>query len=147
MGSQTVHFHRFARYVARNQVLAKHKDEAVFAHARVAFPTVVHLAFVFPVVDNPKGIFVELLVDAYAIGLGFLHNGIVPLRHIVDALNDLLHMFGAEAVFRKVGTIIDFLVARVAYDAETVLSAVMLDRLETDADILPTTVEVLVGQG
>ena len=37
-------------------LLAEHQDKAVFTHARIAFPTVVHVTIIPVIADDPKGI-------------------------------------------------------------------------------------------
>ena len=125
---------------------AEHQDKAVFAHARIAFPTVVHVTIIPVIADDPEGIQIKLFVHAAAVFLRLLHYAVVPFRHVVDGVDDLLNMFGTETVFGEVGAIVLLFVARVSHNTESVFRAVVLNGLESDAHVLPAAVEVLVGK-
>ena len=127
-------------------LLAEHQNEAVFTHAWVAFPTVVHLTDVAFVVDDPQSVPIKLILNAASVLFRLLDNGIVPFRHVVNRVNDLLDMLRAKTVFREVGAIVFPFVARVAHNAKSVSRAVMLNGLEADAHVLPTPIKVLTRQ-
>ena len=106
----------------------------------------VHVAIVPVIADDPQSVFVELLIDTTAIFLRFFHNRIIPFRHIVNGVDDLLNMLWTETVLRDVGTIVLLFIARVAHNPECIFCAVVLNGLESDIHILPTAVKVLASQ-
>ena len=87
-----------------------------------------------------------MFIHISTVFLSLFHYAVVPFRHVVDGVDDLLNMFGTETVFGEVGAIVLLFVARVAHNAEKVLRAMVFDGFESDAHVLPAAVEVLVGQ-